>query len=136
MNSSQKTELKVVPSKNPSAAVTTTQTGRVIDTLGFKSLTFAVQSGTITDGTFTPTFYKSETLNGGALENPVAVPAEELIGPAIPFVAADDDVVKTRGALVRARYYRCDLVASGSPATGGILAATAILGDPRYSPTP
>lgn len=133
MNKVASDTMKIAPAINPGAAAASTVTGRTIDTLGYGSITFALQSGTVTDGTHTGTVFHSDTLNGGALENAEAVPAGDLKGSAV-FVAADDNVVKKIGAVITKRYMRVDQVVTGSPATGAVMGAVAILGEAAYKP--
>lgn len=124
--------IKVLSAIAPAAIVAAdaTKTSAIIDTKDFKSLEFAVQSGAITDGTFTGTVYESDADD---MTGETAVAAADLIGTAPVFIATEDNVVKKVGYIGTKRYVRIKMVQSGAT-TGGFISAQAIQGDPRVAP--
>jgi hypothetical protein len=122
--------VKLSPALNPGAAITgnATTTSAIIDTQGFESLEFAVQSGLITDGSFACTVYEGDAAN----MSDEAV-ATELLGAAPAFAATDDNAVKKVGYRGSKRYVRLKVVQAGATA-GGFLAATAVQGHARNAP--
>lgn len=107
--------------------------GAIIDTSGFESVEFIVQSATITDGTYTPSLTEGDAsdLTGGN-----AVATADLIGTVAgaTFAATDDNVVKRIGYKGNKRYVRLTLTSAGVT-TGGTLGAIAVLGHPHSAPT-
>ncbi|MGK9199017.1 hypothetical protein [Sinorhizobium meliloti] len=117
---------------NGSIASNTTTNGVIIDTAGFESIEFVVQSGTITDGTYTPgiTAGDASDLSDGA-----TVAAPDLLGTnaGAQFVAADDNVAKKIGYKGGKRYVRLHVLSTGVT-TGGTFSAVAIKGNARSAP--
>jgi hypothetical protein len=113
-------------------ATDTTTAGAIIDTAGFESLTFAVQSGTLTDGSYTVLLQEGD--NSG-LSDAEAVADSDLLGTeaGASFALADDNKVTKIGYLGTKRYVRLSLV-SADTTTGGTLGAVAILGHARFNP--
>jgi hypothetical protein len=113
----------------------TTTDGAAIDTKGYQSVTFVLQSATLTDGTYTPVIEESDTGAFAGEENAVA--DADLLGTeaAAAFAAADDNEVRRIGYVGNKRYVRLTLV-SASTSTGGTLGAVAILGHPEVQETP
>lgn len=126
----QSSVIKAVPAL-ASAAKTASFTGLTVDARGFNALTFAAQTGTVTDGTTT---LGAEYSDDGAVW--AAVPAEEIIGTAPSFgtAAADDDTVKQFGVIVRHSRYRVKGTVVGAT-IGLVIGAVAILGHPSKAPT-
>lgn len=106
----------------------TTTNGNVIDTLDFESLEFLVLSGAITDGTYTLLLEESDEVTFGGEET--AVPADQILGDTVDFVAADDDAVRRIGSIGKKRFQRLSIVSTGTT-SGGVFAALAVLGHPR-----
>ncbi|BAI71476.1 hypothetical protein AZL_020380 [Azospirillum sp. B510] len=113
-------------------ASNTTTNGAIIDTRGFNSLEFVIQSGTLTDGTYTPALIEG---NASDLSDGSPVAADDLLGTvaAATFAATDDNKVKKLGYRGNKRFVRLSLVSAGA-STGGTIGATAILGHPRNAP--
>ena len=105
--------------------------GDLIDTQGFDSVEFVIQSGTVTDGTYTPVILEGDNADGSDL-----AASTQLLGTAAAatFVAADDNAVKRIGYKGHKRYVKLRLTSTGV-ATGGSLGATAVLGNPKLAPT-
>lgn len=125
--------IKATPALNAqSIATNTTVNGAIIDTLGFESLEFLIQSATITDGTFAPSLTEGSQAN---LSDGAAVAAADMIGTvaAATFIATDDNVTKKLGYKGSKRYVRLSLTSTGVT-TGGAMSGTAVLGDPHHAP--
>lgn len=116
-----------------SIASDTTVNGVIIDTQNHESIEWLIFSGTITDGTYTPTIEESDD---SGLAGATTVSADFLLGTVAnaTFVAADDNVVKRIGSVGKKRYQRLSLVSTGT-STGGTLSAIAVLGNARHQPT-
>lgn len=116
---------------NIGAIATDTDTdGAIIDTAGYESLEFFIQSGTITDGTYTAQLFHG---NDSGLSDAAQLTGEEVLGSAV-FVAADDNASKRIGYVGKKRYVRLRIVSTGTT-TGGTLGAQAVLGTPHHAPT-
>jgi hypothetical protein len=111
----------------------TTTNGEIIDLQGFDSATFIIQSGSLTDGTYTPLVHEG---NESDLSDAGAVADADLIGTeaAAAFSATDDNKSKRIGYVGGKRYIRLSLV-SASTSTGGTLSAVAVLSDADIRPT-
>lgn len=111
----------------------TTTNGEIIDLQGFDSATFIIQSGSLTDGTYTPLVHEG---NESDLSDAGAVADADLIGTEADsaFTATDDNKAKRLGYVGGKRYIRLSLV-SASTSTGGTLSAVAVLSDADIRPT-
>lgn len=126
-----KNNVSVVNALNIQAISSSTATAGVsIDTKGFESATFAIQSGTLTDGTYTPEVSESDDNSTFT-----AVSDDFLIGTEANavLVATDDNKVKTIGYAGKKRYVKITITSSGVT-SGGTLGVTAILGHPKTAP--
>ena len=127
--------LKFVPSTNPAAGITGNgvTTGATIDTKGFNGLTFVVQTGVVTDGTFTGQIFGGNASN---MSDEVALTSDQLIGAAPAIATTDDGVCERVGvnlSRVGKRYYRLKLTQAGAT-TGAFISAQAILTMPNAAP--
>lgn len=124
--------IKITPCVNPAAAITGngTTTGATIDTQGFESLEFVVQSGVMTDGSIAWTVYEGDASN---MSDEASVAAADLIGTAPTTAATDDGVCEKVGYKGNKRYVRIKGVQSGAT-SGGFVAAVAIQGHARNAP--
>lgn len=95
---------------------------RFVNDVYYKSVTFAVHTGTVTDGTHNVNVEESD--NGSAWS---AAAAGDLQGTAPAITATDDDKVFEVGYVGAKRYVRINLVSAGTT-TGGYVDAVAILG--------
>ena len=131
----QKTLIKpIVALVSTTIASDTVTNGAVIDTKGFQSLTFSMQSGVIAAGVATPSLLESDDGGFGA---PTAVIAEDILGDIATeatFADTDDNTVKWFGYRGDKRYVQLDITTSGTT-TSTVLAAQAILGNPDFAPT-
>jgi len=124
--------LLLTSARNAAAITTNTTTaGNEIDTQGYNSVLFAIQSATITDGTYTPLIQESDTSGSGYTD--VADIDLSVTEASIAFVATDDNVVKKIAYTGTKRYVKLSLVSTGVT-TGGTIGAMAILGNPSYAP--
>lgn len=105
----------------------TTTDGNAIDTLGYESLEYIVQTGTVTTaGTVSVLLEESDTSFTGE----TTVPAEENLGGAnVVIVAADDDKVFRCGSIGKKRYQRIAIVTAGT--NNFIVAIVGVLGHPK-----
>lgn len=110
------------------AVLTATNTAAAIDTLGFESVTVAIQTGAIAgDGNFTPKLQHSHTSVSGDFTD---VPEADLIG-AFP-AALEANGALSVGYRGDRRYVRTVLTLNSG--TSIAAAATVILGHPRHAP--
>lgn len=108
----------------------TTTAGVIIDTQGFESIEWVIQSAAITDGTYVA---KIEDGDDSGLSDAADVATELVLGTLPSFGAADDNVVKRVGCIAKKRYVRLSLVSTGVT-TGGALGAVAVQGHPHSMP--
>ncbi len=126
--------VKVSPAIDPAAIKTGNgvTTSATIDGQGFESLEFALQSGVITDGTFTPAVYAGDAAN---MSDEALVAAADLLGTiaGATFAATDDSVTKKIGYRGTKRYARVKITQSGAT-TGGYISAVAVQGHAHNAP--
>ncbi|WP_018265544.1 hypothetical protein [Methylosinus sp. LW4] len=113
----------------------TPQASAIIDTAGYESLTFAIETGTLADAdaTFAVTM---EHGDDAALADTAAPAATDLIGTTAlaSFTFAADGACRKIGYIGTKRYVRMTITPSNN--TGNApLAAIAILGDAKSRPT-
>lgn len=128
-----KNNLKISNALNPQAITSdTTTAGAIIDTANFDSLTFAITSGTLTDGTYTVLIEDDTASNMGTA---AAVADAYLIGTEAlaSFAASEDNTTKKIGYIGNKRYVRLSIV-SASTSSGGLMSAVAIQGCPAEAP--
>lgn len=115
-----------------SAQITATATGDVIDTQGFESITFVVQTAAVTTADasnyFTAAIYEDDAVGMGT-----EALATAIIGTApVVDATADANTVQQFGYNGRKRYVRLKMVETGT--ADAVVGAIAILGDPHNSP--
>jgi len=108
----------------------TTTVGEIIDTKGFESIEFVLQSGTITDGAYAILLEEGDD---AALSDAATLDSELTLGALTGFVAADDDATIRVGSIGKDRYQRVSLVSTGVT-TGGTFSAVVVLGTPHTAP--
>lgn len=131
MSFDSKNNIKAVVALNIQAISSdTTTAGSSIDLTGFNSATFAIQSGTLTDGTYTPVISDSD--DGSTF---TAVADDFLIGTEAEaaFAATDDNAIKTIGYVGGKQYVKLSIV-SASTSSGGTIGAQALLGHSSHAP--
>lgn len=110
----------------------TTTVGNIIDTVGFESLEYLIQSGVITDGTYALVLEEGDD---PALADAAVVPTDQVLGVLTGFVAADDNVAKRVGSIGKKQFQRLSIL-SASTSTGATkMSSVAILGHPKTAPT-
>jgi|SRR6267142_863177 len=95
----------------------------------FRDVLFVIHSGTLTDGSYVVTVEESDVSGSGF----AAVGADRLLGSLPTFALTDDNVWNSFGVRPTKRYVRIVVTASGAT-TGGVLAATAVLGNSSDGP--
>ncbi len=112
---------------------TGTVNGTAVDTgvynNNFRDVLFVLTSGTLTDGTYAVAVEESDSSGSGY----AAVDASRVLGSLPSFAATDDNTVKYVGARPTKRYVRITVTAT-SATTGGVLSATAVLGNGSLHP--
>jgi len=111
-------------------ATDTTTAGAIIDTAGFESLEYIVQSGTITDGAYALLLEEGDD---SGLSDAAAVSADDTLGALTGFTATDDDATIRVGSIGKKRYQRLSIV-STSTTSGGVFSGIAVLGTPHTGP--
>ena len=120
-----------VPALAPATISTNTTTvGLIIDTLGFESLEYVLQSLTLVDGNFA---FLLEEGDDAALADAAEVPAANVLGVLTGFAATDDNVSKRVGSIGKKRYQRLSIVSTGVTA-GGTIGGIGVLGHPKTAP--
>ena len=109
----------------------TTTNGVIIDTAGYESILFVIQSGTLADGTYTPLIQEG---NDSGLSDAASVAEGDLTNTeaSVAFAATDDNAVKSIAYVGDKRYVRLNIV-SASTSSGGTLGAVAVKGNPLAS---
>lgn len=127
--------IKASPALNPAAISSNTATnGAIIDLAGYESLEFVIVSGTLTDGTYTPSIIVGDASD---LSDGAAATGSDLLGTiaGATFAATDDNKAKKIGYVGNKRYARLTITTTGVT-TGGTVGAVAIQGSPRSAPAP
>lgn len=113
----------------------TAQVGAVVDTKGFRSLTFVIATGALADAdaTFTALVEEGDQAD---MSDATAVADGDLVGTEALAGFASDDDSETRkiGYVGDKRYARLTITPSGNSGAAH-LAAVAILGGPNEAPT-
>jgi hypothetical protein len=109
----------------------TTTVGSIIDTAGFESLEYVVQSGTITDGAYALLLEEGDESD---LSDAAAVSSDETLGVLTGFVAADDNVAKRVGSIGKKRYQRLSIVSTDTTTGAAFMSAVGVLGHPKSGP--
>ena len=126
----QKNNISVKNALNIQAISTNATTAGVeIDTQGFESLTFVIETGARTDGTITPLLQESDT--SGSYSG--SVDDNDLIGTEALAALSTAQTRSIVGYVGKKRYVKLSLV-STSVSSGLTAGATAILGNARSNP--
>jgi hypothetical protein len=113
----------------------TAQVSQIIDKLGYDSLTFVIDLGTLSDADTTAVVLVEDG-DAANLSDAAAVVDAELLGTEAlaGFQFDDDNECRKIGYIGHKRYVRLTITPSGN--TGNIpVSAMAILGHPRSAPT-
>lgn len=125
-----KNNVKVKKAFDAAPSSNTTTAGVIIDTLGFRSVTFALLVHAFTDGVYTPLVQHGDTAN---LSDAAAVDDTHLIGTEAAAAVDADDEITTVGYTGLKRYVRMQVVSTGVT-TGASLYGVCILGHPEAAP--
>jgi hypothetical protein len=123
----------IAPAANANLG-TTALVGSVVDSLGFGSVTYAIQTGALTDvdATYTTLLEESDAAGSGF----AAVSDSDLLGTetAASFTFAADGVVRKLGYAGSKRYTRLTITPAGADSGNSPISALAILGHPATAP--
>jgi len=127
--------IKSLVSHAPMDIVQTSPAGSVIDTSGFESIEFIMQSGTLSAGIFTPLLEESD--DAGFSIGVTTVTTEETLGDTtIGFDASDvlhhDQSIRI-GSIGKKRYQRLTIIPAASSGAN-FFSVIAILGHPHTAP--
>jgi hypothetical protein len=128
--------LKFVRAISPvSVADNTAQVSQVIDRLGFESLEFVIATGTLGDAGAEFAVLVEEG-DASDLSDAAAVADADLLGTEAQagFIQSDDDEIRKIGYKGNKRYVRLTITPANN-ATAALLAAVAVLGNARRSPS-
>lgn len=98
---------------------TGTVTGSAVDAKDHARTAIVFEYGTITDGTFTPSLEESDAQGSGYS----AVDASDIEGTLTAGTSSADETAVVVSYTGTKRYLKAKLTASGSPSTGGTVAA-------------
>lgn len=121
-------QISAALSVSPQALTDGTVNGASVDMQNFESAAVVVVSGTVTDGTHTPSLEDSPDNSTWT-----AVAAGNLTGAFTAIAAANDDEIQEVGYVGAQRYLRAVVVTTGAT-TGGLVAAAIVRGAPRTIP--
>lgn len=107
-----------------------TVVGEIIDTVGFESLEYIIQVGTITTGNLALVIEESDD---SGMAGATAVPAAETLGALTGFIVTSDDEVRRIGSVGKKRYQRLTLEGTDTSVID-FVSAVAVLGHPRRGP--
>lgn len=110
----------------------TTIIGNIIDTSGFESIEFVVQSEIILDGNYAILLEESDDVTM-PVSLTMLVSADETLGSLTGFASGDNNIVIQVGSIGKKRYQRLSLV-STNVVGGGDFSGTVILGHPHTVP--
>ncbi|MBZ9975486.1 hypothetical protein [Mesorhizobium sp. BR-1-1-10] len=108
----------------------TTTNGVILDTQGYGGLTFVLNVGARTDGTFTLAVTHGDD---SGLSDGVTPAADDLVGTAAGTAVSAAQTMKKLGYVGNKRYVRASVV-STSVTSGATVGVTAILGRPEIGP--
>lgn len=110
-------------------AADTVTNGEIIDTAGYESCTFVVQTGVVAAGDVSPLIEQGDD---PGLSDAAAVTGDDLIGDVVALDAAN---TTTRiGTVGKKRYVRLSAVTANSADL--TVGSVCILGNPHHTPTP
>lgn len=123
-------EVKAVVALDTEVAAGASSVGNIIDTLGFESAEFVIQSGVITAGDFTVLL---EDGDNSGLSDAAVIPDVDRLGALPTFAVTADNKVAKVGSRSKKRYQRLTLIGANTPA--GVMSASCILSNPKSTPT-
>jgi len=124
----------IAPAANANLG-TTPLVGAIIDTSGFGSLTYVIQTGTLTDADATYAVLLEES-DAADMTGATAVADAALLGTeaAAGFTFANDGVVRKLGYVGSRRYTRLTITPTGADSGNSPISAVALLGHPASAP--
>lgn len=122
---------QVVALNSQDITTNTTTVGNIIDTVGFESIEFVIQSGTITDGAYALLLEQGDD---SGLSDVTVVPTDLVLGVLTGFVAADDNAAKRVGSIGKKQFQRLSIVSTGTSTGATKFSSVAILGHPKSAP--
>ena len=116
-------------------AGTTPWVGAVIDRAGYESLTYAINTGTLSDANATYAVLLEES-DASNMDGANAVADADLIGTEADagFTFADDGEARKLGYIGNKRYTRLTITPTGADDGDSPISAVAILGHPHQAP--
>lgn len=109
-----------------------TTNGEAIDTLGFDSLEFVVQTGMVTNGEYAIKLEESTDISFPILLTTL-LSSDETLGLLLTFVGANDNMIVRVGSIGKKRYQRLSIVSTNVVGMATVSAA-AILAHPHTVP--
>lgn len=100
---------------------------------GSNGLEYVIQTGTVTDGTYTVSLQESDT--GAFAGEETAVVADEILGALPAIEATDDDKCFRVGSIGKKRFQRMRITSAGVT-TGARISAVAVLSHVREAAVP
>ncbi len=122
--------LPVVALASATLNTSTTTVGSIVDSKGFESLEFSIQSGTITDGTYTALLEEGDDVG---LSDASVLSVDHTLDVLPVFDNTESDVVKSVGSIGKKRYHRLSIVSAGVT-SGGVFSAQAVLSHVKHGP--
>ncbi len=122
---------QVVALDSQDITTNTTTDGNIIDTVGFESLEYFIQSGTITDGTYVFLLEEDDVIG---FTSSTVVPTDETLGVLTGFTDADDDSALRVGSIGKKRFQRLAIVSAGTSTGATKMSSVAVLGNPQSAP--
>lgn len=111
----------------------TTTVGEIVDTKGFESIEYAIQSGTVTDGAFDVILEEGDD---AGLSDAAPVNSDLILGNLSAFAGSgSSDMIARVGSIGKDRFQRLSIV-STTVTSGGTFSAVAVLGHPHTAPVP
>lgn len=123
----------IAPALNTDLA--TPLVGAIIDRQGYESLTYAIQTGTLSDANATYAVLLEES-DASNMDGAAAVDDADLIGTeaAAGFTYANDGIARKLGYVGHKRYTRLTITPTGADSGNSPISALAILGNPHTRP--
>jgi len=115
---------------NQDITTNTTTVGIIIDSAGFESLEFIIQSGQNTEGDFAILLEEGDD---AALSDAVTLSTDLTLGALTGFGTGDDDMTIRIGSIGKARYHRLSIVSTGV-GSGGNFSTIAVLSNAHTAP--
>lgn len=108
--------------------------GGVIDLAGYEGCLVSFFTGTLTDGTYTPSLYagdESDMSDEAVVDSTELTDGGAVGGSFDAFAATDDNSIQSLGYIGKKRYIKLK-VTSASTSSGGVLGGTVTKGLPRH----